>query len=113
MQETLRVLREDFPFVAGGDSYCRLADGIRAPYRLPPAVSTCDTAYAFNGGEIVTLDSILDQVAAYRPRYVCVTGGEPLAQPNCIPLPHVCAMPVTRCHWKPVARSTSRPSIHG
>ena len=46
----------------------------------------CDTAYAFSGGEIVTLDSILDQVAAYRPRYVCVTGGEPLAQPNCIPL---------------------------
>jgi 7-carboxy-7-deazaguanine synthase len=46
----------------------------------------CDTAYAFSGGEIVTLDSILGQVAAYRPRYVCVTGGEPLAQPNCIAL---------------------------
>lgn len=46
----------------------------------------CDTAYAFSGGEIMTLEQILDQVAAYQPRYVCVTGGEPLAQPNCVPL---------------------------
>lgn len=46
----------------------------------------CDTAYAFSGGELMTLEAILAQVAAYRPRYVCVTGGEPLAQPNCIPL---------------------------
>jgi len=46
----------------------------------------CDTAYAFSGGELLSLDAILEQVASYRPRYVCVTGGEPLAQPNCIPL---------------------------
>lgn len=46
----------------------------------------CDTAYAFSGGEIMSLEQILVRVAAYRPRYVCVTGGEPLAQPNCIPL---------------------------
>ncbi|SDS74523.1 7-carboxy-7-deazaguanine synthase QueE [Pseudomonas oryzae] len=46
----------------------------------------CDTAYAFSGGEIMTLEAILARVADYRPRHVCVTGGEPLAQPNCIPL---------------------------
>ncbi|MCQ4322768.1 7-carboxy-7-deazaguanine synthase QueE [Stutzerimonas stutzeri] len=46
----------------------------------------CDTAYAFAGGEVMSLDTVLVRVAAYRPRYVCVTGGEPLAQPNCIPL---------------------------
>lgn len=46
----------------------------------------CDTAYAFHGGERRSLDEILAQVAAYSPRYICVTGGEPLAQPNCIPL---------------------------
>lgn len=46
----------------------------------------CDTSYAFSGGEILALNSILERVADYRPRYVCVTGGEPLAQPNCIPL---------------------------
>lgn len=46
----------------------------------------CDTAYAFSGGEQLELDSILERVASYKPRYVCVTGGEPLAQPNCLPL---------------------------
>ena len=46
----------------------------------------CDTAYAFSGGELMTLEEILARVASYRPRHVCVTGGEPLAQPNCIPL---------------------------
>ncbi|MBH3329935.1 7-carboxy-7-deazaguanine synthase QueE [Pseudomonas oryzihabitans] len=46
----------------------------------------CDTAYAFTGGEIHHLDAILEHVASYRPRHICVTGGEPLAQPNCLKL---------------------------
>lgn len=46
----------------------------------------CDTAYAFTGGEIHHLDAILEQVASYQPRHICVTGGEPLAQPNCLKL---------------------------
>lgn len=46
----------------------------------------CDTAYAFKGGELVEIDEILAKVASFNPKYVCVTGGEPLAQPNCIPL---------------------------
>ncbi len=46
----------------------------------------CDTEYAFHGGEIMTLDAIETQVAAYAPAYVTVTGGEPLAQPNCLSL---------------------------
>lgn len=46
----------------------------------------CDTEYAFSGGEMFSLDAICEQVAAYAPHYVTVTGGEPLAQPNCLPL---------------------------
>ncbi len=46
----------------------------------------CDTAYAFSGGEIVAIDDVAAQVAAYAPRYVTVTGGEPLAQPGCLSL---------------------------
>ncbi|MDO8861672.1 7-carboxy-7-deazaguanine synthase QueE [Haliea sp. E1-2-M8] len=46
----------------------------------------CDTAYAFSGGEQWSLQQVLAQVADHRPRYVTVTGGEPLAQPNCLPL---------------------------
>lgn len=46
----------------------------------------CDTEYAFSGGERLTVAAILERVASYAPRYVTVTGGEPLAQPNCWPL---------------------------
>ena len=43
----------------------------------------CDTEYAFYGGLWHSIDGILAAVAPHGARYVCVTGGEPLAQPNC------------------------------
>jgi 7-carboxy-7-deazaguanine synthase len=43
----------------------------------------CDTEYAFHGGNWFSFEDILTEVASYTPQYVCVTGGEPLAQPNC------------------------------
>ena len=43
----------------------------------------CDTAYAFQGGEWKDIGEILTEVAQYTPRYVTVTGGEPLAQKRC------------------------------
>ena len=46
----------------------------------------CDTAYAFEGGSVLSLDDILNQVARHTTRDITVTGGEPLAQPNVIPL---------------------------
>lgn len=46
----------------------------------------CDTAYAFSGGELMELDEILKQVGSYDCGYVTVTGGEPLAQPECLNL---------------------------
>lgn len=46
----------------------------------------CDTAYAFTGGERRSVDSLLEEVAGFKTRHICVTGGEPLAQPNCLEL---------------------------
>jgi 7-carboxy-7-deazaguanine synthase len=46
----------------------------------------CDTEYAFSGGELFSIDRVAEQVASHQPRYVTVTGGEPLAQKNCLPL---------------------------
>jgi 7-carboxy-7-deazaguanine synthase len=46
----------------------------------------CDTAYAFSGGAWWELDAILERVREFQCRYVCVTGGEPLAQPGCLQL---------------------------
>ena len=43
----------------------------------------CDTSYSFQGGETLGLDDVLARVAAWRPRHVTVTGGEPLAQKHC------------------------------
>ena len=44
----------------------------------------CDTTFSFSGGEPATIDSILARVAKYPARQVCVTGGEPLAQKECL-----------------------------
>ena len=46
----------------------------------------CDTAYAFSGGEMQSIDQILEKVDSLQARYVTVTGGEPLAQPGCMGL---------------------------
>lgn len=46
----------------------------------------CDTAYAFSGGQSMSLPQILAEVAHQGVRHVCVTGGEPLAQPACLQL---------------------------
>lgn len=46
----------------------------------------CDSEYAFYGGERLTIDEILAKVASFNPRYICVTGGEPLAQRECLTL---------------------------
>jgi 7-carboxy-7-deazaguanine synthase len=43
----------------------------------------CDTAYAFSGGDWWDIDDILGEVATHGARHVTVTGGEPLAQPDC------------------------------
>ena len=50
----------------------------------PLRCTYCDTAYAFSGGVNMDVQEILDQVASYSPRYVTVTGGEPLSQRNCL-----------------------------
>jgi 7-carboxy-7-deazaguanine synthase len=46
----------------------------------------CDTEYAFHAGDWLDLDAILEKVREFGAGHVCVTGGEPLAQPNCLKL---------------------------
>jgi len=46
----------------------------------------CDTEYAFHNGDWLDLDVIVERVCGYGAKHVCVTGGEPLAQPNCLRL---------------------------
>jgi len=46
----------------------------------------CDTAYAFSGGEWMDITAIIEEVQRYQTSHVTVTGGEPLAQKNCVDL---------------------------
>ncbi|MFZ5957146.1 7-carboxy-7-deazaguanine synthase QueE [Pseudomonas knackmussii] len=85
MQQTLRIT-EIFYSLQGEARTVGLPTVFVRLTGCPLRCQYCDSAYAFSGGEIQSLDAILETVASYRPRYVCVTGGEPLAQPNCIPL---------------------------
>lgn len=52
----------------------------------PLRCTYCDTSYAFTGGKTMTLQAIMDEVGRYPTPYVTVTGGEPLAQKNCLKL---------------------------
>ena len=52
----------------------------------PLRCTYCDTEYAFSGGELYSIAQIAERVAGFAPGYVTVTGGEPLAQKNCLPL---------------------------
>ncbi len=46
----------------------------------------CDTAYAFHGGEWQTIARLVDEARKSGASHVCVTGGEPLAQRQCLTL---------------------------
>ena len=85
MQDTLRIT-EVFYSLQGETRTAGLPTVFVRLTGCPLRCQYCDSAYAFSGGTVRPLDSILEQVAGFRPRYVCVTGGEPLAQPNAIAL---------------------------
>lgn len=85
MQNTLRI-SEIFYSLQGETRTSGLPTVFVRLTGCPLRCHYCDTAYAFSGGEIMPLEAIIERIASYKPRYVCVTGGEPLAQPNCLPL---------------------------
>ena len=85
MQNTLRIT-EIFYSLQGETRTAGLPTVFIRLTGCPLRCQYCDSAYAFSGGQILSLETILQQVAAYKPRYICVTGGEPLAQPHALPL---------------------------
>lgn len=90
MTETLRIT-EIFYSIQGESNSSGFPTVFIRLTGCPLRCQYCDTAYAFQGGDLVSIDNIVEQVTAYRTPHVCITGGEPLAQPNCIPLlKHLC-----------------------
>ena len=86
MSETSLRITEIFYSLQGETSTSGLPTAFIRLTGCPLRCTYCDTEYAFFGGEKYPLSEILEQVAGYQPNYVTVTGGEPLAQPNCLPL---------------------------
>jgi 7-carboxy-7-deazaguanine synthase len=83
--ETL-IVNEIFHSIQGESSHAGLPCVFVRLTGCPLRCSWCDTAYAFTEGAPMTLDAIVAKVHEYRCPLVEVTGGEPLAQPNCLPL---------------------------
>lgn len=82
---TLRVT-EIFHSIQGESSRVGLPTVFVRLTGCPLRCVWCDTAYAFSGGESLAMDEILRRVAGFGCNTVCVTGGEPLAQKNCLAL---------------------------
>ncbi len=82
---TLRVT-EIFHSIQGESSRVGLPTVFVRLTGCPLRCVWCDTAYAFSGGEALTLDDILQRIGEFDCDTVCVTGGEPLAQKGCLPL---------------------------
>src|SRR3954451_23515394 len=85
LQQTLRIT-EIFHSLQGETSRVGLPTVFVRLTGCPLRCGYCDTAYAFHGGTTLTLEYVLAEVGRYGTRYVTVTGGEPLAQKNCLPL---------------------------
>lgn len=81
--ETLRI-SEIFFSLQGETSRVGLPTVFVRLTGCPLRCAYCDTSYAFTGGQTMSLASIMQAVGVYAPRYVTVTGGEPLAQKNCL-----------------------------
>ena len=79
-------LTEIFHSLQGESSYVGLPTIFIRLTGCPLRCVYCDTAYAFEGGSKWTIESILQEISGYSAKNVCVTGGEPLAQPNCLKL---------------------------
>ena len=85
MNQHLRIT-EIFYSLQGETSFTGLPTVFVRLTGCPLRCQYCDTAYAFSGGQKHSLDAILTEIQQYKTQYVCVTGGEPLAQPACIDL---------------------------
>ncbi len=79
MSDSLRVT-EIFLSIQGESTWAGLPCTFVRLTGCPLRCVWCDTAYAFHGGQRMTLEEIEQRVAAIGTPLVEVTGGEPLAQ---------------------------------
>lgn len=90
MEETLNII-ELYSSVQGETSLAGLPTFFVRLAACNLRCTWCDTPYSFGRGNPTSAQFILDQVKQSGLRYVCITGGEPLLQPDVIPfMSHLC-----------------------
>jgi 7-carboxy-7-deazaguanine synthase len=80
---TLRI-NEIFHSLQGESSTVGLPTSFVRLTGCPLRCAYCDTEYAFHQGQQMAMSDILAELKSVRAKRVCVTGGEPLAQPACL-----------------------------
>lgn len=83
MKPTQLNINEIFYSLQGESAFVGLPTVFIRLTGCPLRCGYCDTEYAFKGKDMWTIEQIMAEVARYKTSYVCVTGGEPLAQNNC------------------------------
>jgi len=81
VESTLRIT-EIFYSIQGEASTSGLPTVFVRLTGCPLRCTYCDTEYAFHGGEKMQIAQIIEKIKAFNCPVVCITGGEPLAQPN-------------------------------
>lgn len=80
------IVNEIFHSIQGESTYAGAPCVFVRLTGCPLRCTWCDTAYAFTEGNPMTLDEIIAQVRSFNCLLVEITGGEPLAQTNVLPL---------------------------
>jgi len=75
-------INEIFYSIQGESSYAGLPTVFIRTTACNLRCTYCDTKYSYNEGEFISLEKILQSVKDFGAEYVCLTGGEPLLQPE-------------------------------
>ena len=84
-EQSLRIT-ETFFSIQGESSFVGFPTVFVRLTGCPLRCHYCDSEYAFYGGEKRLINDLVTEVKSHGAKHVCVTGGEPLAQPNCLHL---------------------------
>lgn len=86
MPESRLKIKEQFYSLQGETSLAGLPTYFIRLTGCPLRCTYCDSEYAFTGGDWQNIDELVLLAVKNSSGVVCVTGGEPLAQPGCIEL---------------------------
>lgn len=84
MAQTLNIT-ELFRSVQGESSLSGLPTTFVRLAQCNLRCSWCDTSYSFSKGKTTSFDELFAAIEKMGCRYICITGGEPLLQPNVHP----------------------------